>query len=58
MEFFSEVSAERGARWVGTFDVGLIYELTTNIQLDAGVNLGVTRSAEAYNPFLGLTWRF
>jgi len=46
VEFFSDVSTERGARWVGTFGMGLIYELTTNMQLDAGMNIGVTRSAE------------
>jgi len=49
---------ERGSRWVGTFDMGLIYELTTNFQLDAGVNIGITRAAEDWNPFLGMTWRF
>jgi len=42
VEFFSAVSAESDARWVGTIDVGLTYGLTDNIQLDAGVNVGVT----------------
>jgi hypothetical protein len=58
VEFFSEVSTERGSRWVGTVDVGLTYRLTANVQLDAGVNLGVTRSADDVNLFLGLTWRY
>ncbi len=57
-EFFSAVSAERGSRWVGTADVGLTYGLTDNIQLDVGVNIGVTRSADDINPFIGLSWRF
>ena len=57
-EFFSNVSTERGSGWVGTVDVGLTYGLTANIQLDCGVNLGATRSADAMNPFTGMTVRF
>ncbi len=58
VEFFSSVSTERGAPWVGTADLGLTYGLTRNLQLDAGVNIGVTRSADDFNPFIGLSWRF
>lgn len=58
VEFFSAVSTERDADWVGTFDTGLIYELTDNVQLNAGVNIGVTRSADDWNGFVGLAWRY
>ena len=58
IEFFSLISAESGAPWIGTVDLGLTYGLTDNIQLDAGVNLGVTRSADDFNPFLGISFRF
>ena len=58
VEFFSSVSTERGSDWVGTVDLGLTYALTKNLQLDAGINLGVTRAAEDWNPFVGLSWRF
>ena len=58
VEFFSEVSTERDADWVGTVDLGLTYGLTENIQLDAGINIGVTRSADDFNPFVGLSVRF
>jgi hypothetical protein len=58
VEFFSAVSAERDSDWIGTVDLGLTYGLTDNIQLDAGVNIGVTKSADDVNPFLGLSWRF
>jgi hypothetical protein len=58
VEFFSAVSTERDSEWVGTFDTGVTYGLTEDIQLDAGINIGVTRSADDWNPFLGLSWRF
>lgn len=58
VEFYSNVSGERGAEWIGTFDFGATYKLTPNIQLDAGVNIGVTESADDVNPFVGLTVRY
>ena len=58
VEFFSLVSTDRDSDWIGTFDLGLTYALTEDIQLDTGVNFGVTRSADDVNPFLGVSWRF
>jgi hypothetical protein len=58
IEFYSNVSGERNAEWIGTFDFGATYKLTPNIQLDAGVNIGLTRSADDVNPFVGLTVRY
>src|SRR6266571_4874047 len=58
IEFFSAVSTEQDANWAGTFDAGVIYELTENVQLNAGVNIGATRSADDWNAFVGLAWRF
>jgi hypothetical protein len=58
VEFYSNVSGERNAAWIGTFDFGATYKLTPNIQLDAGVNIGVTESADDVNPFVGLTVRY
>jgi hypothetical protein len=58
IEFWSVVSTESDSKWVGTFDIGLTCGLTQDIQLDAGVNLGITRSADDINPFLGVSWRF
>jgi len=58
IEFFSAVSTERGSEWIGTVDAGFTYGLTDDIQLDAGINIGVTRSADDWNPFLGISWRF
>ena len=58
LEFFSDISTERQADWVGTVDFGLEYMLTENIQIDCGCNFGVTRAADDYNPFAGITVRF
>jgi hypothetical protein len=57
-EFYSEVSAERGSRWIGTVDFGLTWQFTPDIQLDTGINVGVTDSADNLNLFTGLTWRY
>jgi hypothetical protein len=58
VEFFSEVSTERDSEWIGTIDLGLTYRINADIQVDAGVNIGVTRAADDLNPFVGLSWRF
>ena len=57
-EFFSSVSTERGASWVGTVDVGLEYLVTKDVQLDCGCNVGVTHAADNVNPFAGITVRY
>ena len=58
VEFYSSVSTESGSEWIGTFDTGLTYMLTDDIQLDAGIYIGLTRAADDINPFLGISWRF
>ena len=58
VEFFSAVSTEEDSEWIGTVDLGLTYGLTKNIQLDAGVNIGVTDAAPDINPFIGVSFRF
>lgn len=58
VEFYSLVSAETGAPWVGTFDFGFTYAITDDIQLDTGGYVGVTRSAADIAPFVGLSMRF
>ena len=58
VELFTLISSESNTDWIGTFDMGLTYGLTEDIQLDAGINIGITESAEDFNPFLGLSWRF
>ena len=57
VEFYSEISAERGAGWIGTLDMGVTYTLTESLQLDAGINIGLTPAADDFNVFTGLTLR-
>jgi hypothetical protein len=37
---------------------GVTYALSDNLQLDAGINFGVTESADRINPFVGVSQRF
>jgi hypothetical protein len=52
------VSTDDDAPWIGSVDFGFTYGLTEDIQMDAGINVGVTSSADDFNPFCGITWRF
>lgn len=46
LELFAQLSTERNRpSWLGTFDAGLTYAVTDDVQLDAGVNVGLTRAA-------------
>ncbi|HXJ74623.1 MAG TPA: transporter [Candidatus Dormibacteraeota bacterium] len=58
VEFFSDISTESHAGWVGTVDAGLNFPVTENVQLDGGCNFGVTPAADDFNPFVGITVRF
>lgn len=58
VEAFVERSAESGAETIVTFDTGFTYAVTDHLQLDAGVNIGVTEAADDLNVFAGLSQRF
>jgi len=58
IEFWSSASANSGQPWLGTMDLGFTYGVTENIQMDCGVNIGVTRSAPDIQPFVGLSIRY
>lgn len=57
-EFFTSRADDTDAHWENTLDFGVTYAATDNIQLDAGINIGVTDAADDYNPFVGATFRF
>jgi hypothetical protein len=58
VELYSNVSTESGAKWIATFDFGFTYAITRDIQLDAGMNTGLTDAADDLNPFIGLSMRY
>lgn len=58
LELFSNLSTEQDAKWIATFDFGFTYAVTRDIQLDAGMNIGLTDAADDLNPFLGLSIRY
>jgi Putative MetA-pathway of phenol degradation len=58
LEFFTDVSTERHSGWVGTVDGGLAYSINDNVILDGGINAGVTRAAQDWQPFAGISFRF
>ena len=57
IEFTTIIPTTHGS-WKGTFDTGLIYQPANNWQLDAGVNIGVTKAANGLFPFVGAAWLF
>lgn len=43
---------------IGILATGVTYKLSKNVQLDGGVNFGVTKAADRINPFVGISARF
>jgi len=58
VECLNILSTESGVGRITTFNTGLLYWLTDDLQLNAGVNIGLTSRAEDWHPFVGLAWRF
>lgn len=58
LEFVAVTGDAPGFKWQGQVDLGLTYALGPNAQLDLGCNIGVTKSAPDYQPFVGLSRRF
>ncbi|MEI6674120.1 MAG: transporter [Verrucomicrobiota bacterium] len=58
LEFYSSVPSNQSNDWVGTVDVGVTLMVAKNVQLDTGLNIGVTHAADDLQTFLGLSVRF
>jgi outer membrane putative beta-barrel porin/alpha-amylase len=58
VEFFSSVPIDGGADWEGTVDVGSMLKIGANLQLDGGLNIGISHAADDLEPFLGASYRF
>lgn len=57
-EIFTAVDPDRTNQAEITVDFGVTWQLDEDVQLDAGVNIGITREAEDWNPFLGISIRY
>jgi hypothetical protein len=57
-EIFNQSSDEKDHEWIATFDTGVTYKVSKDIQADGGINFGLTPAADDFNPFLGLTMRY
>jgi hypothetical protein len=57
-EFYNAVSTGRNHPWVGTADVGLIYQLSRDFSIDINSFFGLTSSADDLNMFVGFARRF
>jgi Putative MetA-pathway of phenol degradation len=58
VEFYNAVSTGHDQSWVGTFDIGLIYQVTPNLSIDVNPFFGLTDNAPDYNVFTGFGYRF
>ncbi len=58
IELATDISAAPHTSWVGTVDTALVYQPVNNWQLDAGVNIGVTKPASDLLTFIGAAWRY
>ena len=57
-EIFTEKGTDTGDRWAVMLDTGVTYALNDNVQLDMGMNVGVTEAADDFQPFVGITYRY
>ncbi len=58
LEFATDTSTATHSSWIGTVDTALVYQPANNWQLDAGVNIGVTKAANDLFTFVGAAWRY
>lgn len=57
-EFYNAVSSGHDHPWIGTADFGLTYQVTPNFSVDINSYIGLTRSADDLNLFVGFAHRF
>jgi Putative MetA-pathway of phenol degradation len=57
LEYYAQKNFQDFTPWVFTLDTGVLYKPTPDIQFDIGINIGLTSSAPALNPFLGFSFR-
>ena len=54
VEFYNELSS---GPWVATFDLGITWGMTPNLQWDIGANIGASEASDDLNVFAGVSFR-
>jgi hypothetical protein len=57
VEYAGTTFVDAGATYSAVIGTGLTYGLGDDVQLDAGVNFGISDSADDYNVFVGVSFR-
>ena len=57
-EFYNAISSGHDHPWIGTVDVGLIYQVSPDFSVDLNSFFGLTDSADDFNLFIGFGRRF
>jgi hypothetical protein len=55
-EFFEQFNTPQGNAVI--LATGITYQAAKNLQFDTGINFGVTKAADRFNPFVGVSTRF
>lgn len=58
VELTGRFGAETRLGPLGTINTGILFKIDRNTQFDFGINVGLTRAADGYNPFIGFSKRF
>jgi Putative MetA-pathway of phenol degradation len=58
VEFWSDVNNDVGAQTQYTGDLALSWAISENMQLDGGINIGLNKAADDWQPYLGISQRF
>lgn len=57
-ELYTFKAAQANAKWQNTTDFGLVYALTANLRVDAGINIALSDAAADRSVFTGLAYRY
>jgi len=58
VELFNSLNHDGDPNWTATFDFGFAFKISNNLQLDTGLNLGLTQGADVLNPTIGIAFRY
>jgi len=58
IEYIGLASGAPDSNYQASLGLGLTFAVSPDLQLDAGVNIGLNDAAEDFNPFIGMSMRF